>query len=134
MATTVATIGASGAAVAALWFSGQSLRATNEQHTLSQQTAVTDRFRLAAEQLASDQINVRLSGIYLFELADTSLGWTDLTGADLTGANLEGAELRYADLTGANFTEADLTGVDLTGAVYDETTVWPAGFTPAVPE
>lgn len=67
MATTVATIGASGAAVAALWFSGQSLRATNEQHALSQQTAVTERFRLAAEQPASNQINVRLSGIYLFE-------------------------------------------------------------------
>ncbi|MEV0108157.1 pentapeptide repeat-containing protein [Nocardia sp. NPDC050799] len=67
MATTVATIGASTAAVAALWFSGQSLRATNEQHALSQQTAVTDRFRLAAEQLAADRINVRLSGIYLLE-------------------------------------------------------------------
>ncbi|MFR9769659.1 hypothetical protein [Nocardia sp. SC052] len=49
----------------ALWFTAQSLRATNNQYSLSQQTAVTDRFRLAAEQLASDKIDVRLSGVYL---------------------------------------------------------------------
>lgn len=48
MATTVATLGA-----------------TNNQYSLSQQTAVTDRFRLAAEQLSSDKIDVRLSGVYL---------------------------------------------------------------------
>ncbi|MGV9638036.1 pentapeptide repeat-containing protein [Nocardia rhamnosiphila] len=58
---------AAGAAVGALWFTGQSLRATNAQLGLSEQTAVTDRFRLAAEQLASDEINVRLSGIYLLD-------------------------------------------------------------------
>lgn len=67
IATTVGTLGAAFAAVAALWFTGQSLRATNNQYGLAQQTAVTDRFRLAAEQLASDKINVRLSGIYLLE-------------------------------------------------------------------
>lgn len=67
MATTLATLGASVAAVAALWFSGQSLKVTNDQQSLAQQTANTDRFRLAAEQLASDQINVRVSGVYLLE-------------------------------------------------------------------
>ncbi|MFD0366051.1 pentapeptide repeat-containing protein [Nocardia sp. GCM10030253] len=67
MATTVATLGATITATGALWFTAQSLRATNSQHSLSQQTAVTDRFRLAAEQLASDKIDVRLSGIYLLE-------------------------------------------------------------------
>ncbi len=51
----------------------QSLRATNGQYGLSQQNAFIDRFRLAAEQLASDKINVRLSGVYLLErLADDS--------------------------------------------------------------
>ncbi|MEV0297923.1 hypothetical protein [Nocardia sp. NPDC050710] len=64
MVTTVGTLGAAGAAVGALWFTGQSLRTTN---ALSQQTAVTDRFRLAAEQVASDRINVRLAGVYLLE-------------------------------------------------------------------
>ncbi|MEV0368173.1 pentapeptide repeat-containing protein [Nocardia fusca] len=67
MATTIATLGASVAAVAALWFSGQSLKVSNDQQSQAQQTAITDRFRLAAEQLASDQINIRVSGIYLLE-------------------------------------------------------------------
>ncbi|BDT96927.1 hypothetical protein IFM12275_69030 (plasmid) [Nocardia sputorum] len=67
MATTVATLGATLTAAGALWFTAQSLRATNSQYSLSQQTAVTDRFRLAAEQLASDKVDVRLSGIYLLE-------------------------------------------------------------------
>ncbi|WP_405183628.1 pentapeptide repeat-containing protein (plasmid) [Nocardia sp. NBC_01377] len=67
LATIVGTLGASGAAIGALWFTGQSLRATNSQISLAQQTAVTDRFRLAADQLASDKISVRISGIYLFE-------------------------------------------------------------------
>nr|WP_280351419.1 enoyl-CoA hydratase-related protein [Nocardia abscessus] len=75
MATIFATLGASVAAVAALWFSGQSLKVSNDQQSLAQQTATTDRFRLAAEQLASDQLNVRLSGIYLLErLAKDSPG------------------------------------------------------------
>ncbi|MGW4849433.1 pentapeptide repeat-containing protein [Nocardia brasiliensis] len=55
------------AAICALWFTSESLRATNSQYGLSQQTAVTDRFRLAAEQLASDKVDVRISGIYLLE-------------------------------------------------------------------
>ncbi|MFE3105220.1 pentapeptide repeat-containing protein [Nocardia tengchongensis] len=67
MATIVGTLGASGAAIGALWFTGQSLRATNSQISLAQQTAVTDRFRLATDQLASDNLSVRISGIYLLE-------------------------------------------------------------------
>ncbi|MFF0456745.1 pentapeptide repeat-containing protein [Nocardia africana] len=67
MATAVGTLGATLTAAVALWFTAQSLRATNNQYALSEQVAVTDRFRLAAEQLASDKINVRISGIYLLE-------------------------------------------------------------------
>ncbi|PPJ05430.1 hypothetical protein C5E51_23340 [Nocardia nova] len=55
------------AATGALWFTGQSLHATNAQLGMSQQTAVTDRFRLAAEQLSSDKIDIRIAGVYLFE-------------------------------------------------------------------
>lgn len=48
---------------------------SNDQQSLAQRTATTDRFRLAAEQLASEKINVRLSGIYLLEqLAKDSPG------------------------------------------------------------
>lgn len=67
MVTTFATLIASVTAIAALWFSGQGLQASNDQQSLAQQTATTDRFRLAAEQLASDRINIRISGIYLLE-------------------------------------------------------------------
>lgn len=65
--TAAGTLVAAGAAVGALWFTGQSLRATNAQLGLSEQTAVTDRFRMAAEQLGSEEINIRLSGIYLLD-------------------------------------------------------------------
>lgn len=66
MTTTIAAIGA-------LWFTSQSLVATNKQYGLSQQVAVTDRFQKAAEELASERIDVRLSGIYLLErLAEDS--------------------------------------------------------------
>ncbi|WP_433733517.1 pentapeptide repeat-containing protein [Nocardia sp. CA-129566] len=67
MATTIGTLVVAGAAVGALYFTNRSLRATNDQYGLAQQTAVTDRFRLAAEQLASEKISVRISGIYLLE-------------------------------------------------------------------
>ncbi|MGK8506045.1 pentapeptide repeat-containing protein [Nocardia asiatica] len=63
--TAVAALLTAGAALGALYFTGGSLRATNDQLSTAKQTAVTDRFRLAAEQLASDKVNVRVSGIYL---------------------------------------------------------------------
>ncbi|HEY1189185.1 MAG TPA: pentapeptide repeat-containing protein [Gemmata sp.] len=49
---------------------------------------------------------------------------TDFRGADLTKADLDGADLR-----GANLGSANLERVRLKDAVYDETTVFPAGFT-----
>ncbi|MFX0579322.1 pentapeptide repeat-containing protein [Nocardia nepalensis] len=55
------------AAIAALWFSSESLRATRDQYGLSQQVAVTDRFQKAVEQLASDKVDTRIAGVYLLE-------------------------------------------------------------------
>ncbi|MEV2225941.1 pentapeptide repeat-containing protein [Nocardia vinacea] len=55
------------AAIAALWFTSQSLRATDNQYDLSRQIAVTDRFQKAVDQLTSDKIDIRLGGIYLLE-------------------------------------------------------------------
>ncbi len=50
------------------------------------------------------------------------------------GADLEGADLEGANLAGANLTEANLKGADFIGffgaAIWDESTVWPEGFTP----
>ncbi len=50
-------------------------------------------------------------------------------------ANLREAKLRGAWLEGANLFQANLEGarlgaVDLRGTVWDESTVWPEGFTP----
>lgn len=55
------------AAIAALWFSGQSLRATRYQYGLSEQGQVTDRFTKAIENLGSDKVDVRIGGIYSLE-------------------------------------------------------------------
>ncbi|MBB3603805.1 hypothetical protein FHT40_003466 [Mycolicibacterium sp. BK556] len=54
-------------AVAALWFSAQSLRSTEQQYTLSERGQVTDRFTKAVEQLGSDKLDIRLGGIYSLE-------------------------------------------------------------------
>lgn len=48
----------------------------------------------------------------------------------LRGTNLAQANLRGADLRGADLKETDLEEADFEGAVSDETTWWPAGFTP----
>ena len=58
-------------------------------------------------------------------LRGTDLSGADLRGADLTRADLDGAILLGADLTGAELGDASLRGV-----IADNTTTWPAGFTP----
>ncbi len=83
-----------------------------------------------------------LAGAYLYK---ADLYGANLTGANLYGANLAGARLYEArlygaklsranlykaDLSGANLYEANLTEARLYGATWDETTVWPEGFTP----
>jgi Pentapeptide repeats (8 copies) len=83
------------------------------------------------------------------DLTKASLKQARLAGAVFYQADLKSTVLRNADLSGANFTEAKLDGADLRGAIlvgatgldsakylalarWDETTVWPAGFTPPV--
>jgi uncharacterized protein YjbI with pentapeptide repeats len=82
--------------------------------------------------------------------------WAMMAGADLSGCNFEGAELRGANLInasliganltganlgldnlggatslqGANLTNAVLDRANLSGALFDERTVFPAGFDP----
>lgn len=63
----LAAIATALAAVAALWFSAQSLKSTERQYALSQEGQVTDRFTKAVEQLGSEKMNVRLGGIYSLE-------------------------------------------------------------------
>jgi len=51
-----------------------------------------------------------------------------LQGANLTNAHLGDANLRGANLVGANLTNAILDGVQVEDIIFDETTIWPAGF------
>ena len=51
--------------------------------------------------------------------------YANLIGADLEGADLQGAYLYEANLEGANLERANLGGV-----IWDESTIWPEGFTP----
>ena len=63
-------------------------------------------------------------------LQDANLRDARLWEADLKGADLRGADLRNAGLEGADLTGTDLRGADVQDALYDEYTVWPAGFDP----
>jgi membrane protein implicated in regulation of membrane protease activity len=72
--------------------------------------------------------NMRSAGLTGANLKDAGLHSAVLTGADLTGANLEGAGLDGANLEGANLDGANLKGAVLLNALYDASTVWPAGF------
>ena len=53
-----------------------------------------------------------------------------LQHAILNEAYLKGAKLRWALLQGAKLGRAHLEGADLRGAKYDDSTIWPNGFTP----
>ena len=63
----VASIATAFTAIAALWFTNQSLSAANDQYRLTQQGQITDRFGKAIEQLGSDKADIRLGGIYSLE-------------------------------------------------------------------
>ncbi|NUT49804.1 MAG: pentapeptide repeat-containing protein [Saccharothrix sp.] len=65
--TRMAAMATALAAVSALWFSAQSLRATEAQLRLTEQGHLTDRFGRAVEQIGSDKLDVRLGGIYALE-------------------------------------------------------------------
>jgi uncharacterized protein YjbI with pentapeptide repeats len=82
-----------------------------------------------------DAADVQLQGAYLAGaelqgayLAGAHLQRADFSGALMEGANLHGAQLDDANLRGTQLQNANLTLARLTGAVYDASTVWPAGF------
>ncbi|MEV0685409.1 pentapeptide repeat-containing protein [Nocardia sp. NPDC050378] len=62
-----AALATAATAVAAVLFTGKSLRATENQYGLTQRTWFTDRFTKATEQIGSEKLNVRLGGIYSLE-------------------------------------------------------------------
>ena len=84
------------------------------------------------------KLDLRHTDLRGAEFWDAHLQWTDFWGsrldraklwsADLSHAKLEYTYLEGANLRNANLTGASLVGADLRGAIYDENTVWPAGF------
>jgi uncharacterized protein YjbI with pentapeptide repeats len=78
---------------------------------------------------AANLVSANLRGA---DLGSANLSAADLTTADLSGANLTGADLSEADLSGADLRGANLKDADLSGALYDDYTLWPEGFDPAL--
>lgn len=72
-------------------------------------------------------VGTDLSYAYL----DTArLSEANLKRANLTSAHMSSANLSYADLSGAILTDVTLEDTALIDIVYDDTTIWPDGFTP----
>lgn len=83
---------------------------------------------LSNQNLASaDLRNSELRGA---NLSQSDLHLADLHGADLRGADLRAVNFRGADLRAADLREARLHRADLRHSLYDEQTLWPAGFDP----
>lgn len=81
-------------------------------------------------------------------LREVVFAGASMRGVNLRGAQLGGADLRGADLAGATLTDADFGGEEYMcviddfaretcgtrpepWAIYDDTTIWPAGFVPS---
>lgn len=85
-----------------------------------------------------------LRGANLYEAAlrgaclqRADLRWANLRGADLRGADLHearlcGAKLCWADLRWVDLSRTHLRNVDLSRIQWDEYTIWPDGFNPAL--
>jgi len=61
-------------------------------------------------------------------LSFARLPFADLNGTDLTFADMDDSDLRNANLSGAKLSNVKLSRTALSGALYDEFTVFPAGF------
>jgi len=125
---------------ASLWFtdlSGADLTLTNLSGTDLSKTPLREAVLLTADLSDADLRGVVLTDAALLtaDLTDAdltnSVAWrANLSGANLTATRLNNADLTGADLSGANLTDASLRGAVLTSVIYDDTTVWPRGFTP----
>jgi uncharacterized protein YjbI with pentapeptide repeats len=62
------------------------------------------------------------------EAKTPDLRWANLSGINLERANLRGANLLGAYLEDANLSAVNLEKANLLNALYNDKTVWPAGF------
>ncbi|MFB8004264.1 pentapeptide repeat-containing protein [Nocardia sp. NPDC056000] len=74
------------AAVAGVWFTGQSLQATRDQYRLSERSQVTERFSHALDNLGSDKLDIRVGGIYLLERLSADSPADHATVVDIVSA------------------------------------------------
>jgi hypothetical protein len=85
-----------------------------------------------------NKLDLRFADLRGLEFYNAHLEWTDFYGAHLEGAKMWGAVLQHAklddahlagaNLRGVQLQEASLKGANLAGALFDDGTVWPAGF------
>src|SRR6267154_237833 len=117
----------------------QQQAAKQQQQQAARDLLISNQVSKGFEQLASDKMAMRLSGIYALEgvmnvserpeqyrgpvlemlcafLSGANLSGANLLGANLSGANLTSAKLSRVDLTGANLSGANLGLADLNGA------------------
>jgi uncharacterized protein YjbI with pentapeptide repeats len=52
----------------------------------------------------------------------------NLNGKDLTGEDFSGVDLTGSTLIGADFSGSNLDGANISNCRYDESTIWPTGF------
>ena len=74
--------------------------------------------------------NLRAAEMRGVDLRQADLHLADLSGADLRTADLRAVNFRGTDLRATDMREARLNGADLRHSLYDEDTLWPAGFDP----
>ncbi len=67
------------------------------------------------------------------EIEHSDLRGTNLQNANLWEARLHGTDLEGADLRGAYLVWTHLGRAKVSNAIYDETTEWPCGFNPQLP-
>ena len=96
------------------------------------ETNLCGAYLLRANLQSARLVRANLKGAFLVDanLQGAFLVDANLQDAFLARANLLGAPLWRANLRGADLQGADLAETILEDAEYDNTTVWPEGFTP----
>jgi hypothetical protein len=97
------------------------------------QRATLRKAKITSADLTSawmDDADLEGAILMFSNLAETRLPGANLKGAKFYDAKLKKTRLQRADLRGADFGGATLEELYLEGAVYDDSTVWPEGFSP----
>jgi uncharacterized protein YjbI with pentapeptide repeats len=90
-----------------------------------------DFYKAQLQMAGMGATNLRGAKFKEANLENAILIQADLQGADFSGANLQGSVLIQSELQGANLREArGLTPEQLAKAIWDESTIWPEGFSP----